>query len=398
MAIALVQSASTLAADAISVSVTLNGVTAGNTLVIVVACNSGAPTLESVADSVGNPVSTAVSLAAAVSHGSLGIYYVNTASAGTHQITVTWSAAEYTDIFVAEYSGVGVLDTASAVSFGASTTVSTSSITPSQSGDLIIFGLEQQSSGYTYSSYTNGFSQQGVANGPPSAAWAAMVQGSAAAISGGTTSNGTAGWAAAIAAFKAATPPPQLSLSPSTLPGGTVGVTYSETITASGGTAPYSFAVTTGTLPPGLSLSTAGVLSGMPTTVGSYSFTIEATGAGGYTGSQPYSGVTISVPNLTLSPATVALPDGTVGSAYSQQFIASGGISPYTYSVNPGALPPGLTLSSSGLLSGKPMQGDYFIFAITATDSAGHAGTQFYGVTIEPVSRYWNWQPTPNES
>ena len=70
---------------------------------------------------------------------------------------------------------------------------------------------------------------------------------------------------------------PLITLSPSTLPNGTVSTAYSQTITASGGTSPYSFAVTSGTLPTGLSLSSAGVLSGTPTTAGVSSFTVTAT-------------------------------------------------------------------------------------------------------------------------
>jgi hypothetical protein len=74
---------------------------------------------------------------------------------------------------------------------------------------------------------------------------------------------------------------PTITLSPSTLPNGTVGVAYSQTITGSGGTAPYTFAVTTGTLPAGLTLTAAGVLSGTPTTAVSSPVTIRGTDANG---------------------------------------------------------------------------------------------------------------------
>jgi hypothetical protein len=129
------------------------------------------------------------------------------------------------------------------------------------------------------------------------------------------------------------------------------------------------------------------LLGGTPTTTGFYNFTIEATDAGGYSGSQPFSGVAIAAPTLTVSPTTCALPAGSVGSAYSQQFIASGGISPYRYGLSSGALPPGLSLNVAGFLSGSPTQGDNFIFAVEAIDSYGHAGVQFYGITVNPVPR-----------
>jgi hypothetical protein len=67
-----------------------------------------------------------------------------------------------------------------------------------------------------------------------------------------------------------------------------VGVLYHQTISASNGAAPYSFAVTSGALPPGLTLSSAGSLSGASTTIGSFSFIVEATDANGSTGSQSY--------------------------------------------------------------------------------------------------------------
>ena len=79
-----------------------------------------------------------------------------------------------------------------------------------------------------------------------------------------------------------------ITLSPTSLPGGTVGVPYNQTISASNGAAPYHFAVTSGALPSGLTLSAAGLLSGTPTTVGSFSFSVTATDANGSTGSQSY--------------------------------------------------------------------------------------------------------------
>jgi hypothetical protein len=92
---------------------------------------------------------------------------------------------------------------------------------------------------------------------------------------------------------------PTIALSPTTLPGGTPGTPFSQTVTASGGSGSYSYAVTAGTQPPGLSLSGTGTLSGTPTTGGTYSFTVTATDGSLCAGSRVYS-VTIA------SPATVA--------------------------------------------------------------------------------------------
>jgi YD repeat-containing protein len=79
-----------------------------------------------------------------------------------------------------------------------------------------------------------------------------------------------------------------LALSPTSLLNGTVGAAYSQTITASGGTAPYTFSNTSGSLPAGLNLSSAGVLSGTPTTASSYSFSVTANDSASHSGSQSY--------------------------------------------------------------------------------------------------------------
>jgi hypothetical protein len=174
-----------------------------------------------------------------------------------------------------------------------------------------------------------------------------------------------------------------LTLSPATLPGGTIGTIYSKTITASGGTGTgYSFSVSSGSLPTGLNLSSTGSLSGTPTAAGSYSFWVKAVDSGSNAGSQPYS-MTIAHATLSVTPTT--LPNGTVGTIYTRTTIqASGGTGTgYTFAMGSGS-PPGLTLNSSGLLSGTPTTAGTFTFTVTATDSAGDTGTRSYTVTIAP--------------
>jgi len=153
---------------------------------------------------------------------------------------------------------------------------------------------------------------------------------------------------------------PPITLSPSSLPGGALATAYSQTITASGGLAPYTFAVTAGGLPPGLSLASGtGILSGTPAAIGSYSFTVTATDSSGASGtlgcdgSQPYS-IVIVCSALPISPSS--LPAATLGVGYNQTVVASGGNPPYTFAVTAGALPPGLGLNaSSGAISRPDM-------------------------------------------
>lgn len=92
---------------------------------------------------------------------------------------------------------------------------------------------------------------------------------------------------------------PVITLAPATLPNGTVGVAYSQTITGSGGTAPYTFTVTSGALPAGLTLTSTGVLSGTPTTSATSTFTIRGTDANGCFAERAFTiSITTAVPTL----------------------------------------------------------------------------------------------------
>ncbi|MBX7223363.1 MAG: choice-of-anchor D domain-containing protein [Blastocatellia bacterium] len=104
----------------------------------------------------------------------------------------------------------------------------------------------------------------------------------------GTTRNGTVTIAGQSFTVTQA-PCPQIAINQTSLPGGTVGAAYSQNITASGGTGPYTVTVTAGMLPPGLTLAADGTLSGSPTTTGNYSFTVKAAESGGCFGSRDFS-------------------------------------------------------------------------------------------------------------
>lgn len=176
-----------------------------------------------------------------------------------------------------------------------------------------------------------------------------------------------------------------VTISPASLPAATAGSAYSQTLTASGGTPGYTFVVSAGALPAGLTLNASGVLSGTPTASGSFNFTVTATDNGAPTsGSRAYT-LTVAGANVTL-PATT-LPAGTAGQAYSSAITpATGGIAPYSYALTAGALPAGITLnSSSGALSGTTTSVGGFSFTVTATDSttgSSSQGTQSYILTI----------------
>jgi hypothetical protein len=178
---------------------------------------------------------------------------------------------------------------------------------------------------------------------------------------------------------------PVITVNPPTLPAGVIGTPYNQTISATGGTAPYTFTITSGALPNGLTLNaTTGVISGTPTTAGQFSFTITATDANSCPGSRPYSIVIPVVPScpfITVNPAT--LPPAVIGTPYSQTISATGGTPPYTFTVSSGALPPGLTLNATtGVISGTPTTAGEFSFTITATDANGCPGSRAYIISI----------------
>src|SRR6202042_1601723 len=102
--------------------------------------------------------------------------------------------------------------------------------------------------------------------------------------------------------------------------------------------------------------------SGTFHTVGTYMFTLQVTDSTSATASQQFS-ISIAV-GLTISTASV-LPGGTAGAAYSQTLAATGGVPPYIWSVSAGAPPPGLSLSSAGVLSGTPSSGGSYAFTAT---------------------------------
>jgi hypothetical protein len=79
-----------------------------------------------------------------------------------------------------------------------------------------------------------------------------------------------------------------IALSPSALPGATLGQAYNQNVTASGGATPYTYAVTDGSLPTGLNMDTNGVISGTPAEIGTNTFSVTATDGNGCTGSQSY--------------------------------------------------------------------------------------------------------------
>jgi hypothetical protein len=178
---------------------------------------------------------------------------------------------------------------------------------------------------------------------------------------------------------------PALFSSP-TLPGGEVSAAYSDQLTVTGGTSPYTWSVSDGSLPDGITLDPAsGALSGTPTTAGSYSFTVAVTDSTGMTATQLVSLTIIPGPPVT-SPAP---PEGELYAYYDYFLTATGGTGDYSWSVSSGSLPSGLDLYPWGEIYGLPDTPGSYAFTIQVTDTAG-------GVASEPVTLVIADDPTLN--
>ena len=168
---------------------------------------------------------------------------------------------------------------------------------------------------------------------------------------------------------------PAVSVTTTSLPGGVIGTAYpGATLQAAGGVTPYTWAVTTGSLPAGLSLNTStGAISGTPsgTFVGPVNFTVTVTDNESPTKKTATANlsITISVNTLTVTTTTASLPTGVINNFYSATLQASGGVMPYTWSQTGGTLPAGLTLNSNGTISGTPTALGTASFTVQVKDS-----------------------------
>jgi Putative Ig domain len=167
--------------------------------------------------------------------------------------------------------------------------------------------------------------------------------------------------------------PPPFTVTVPAVTSGRVGLLYSAVATASGQLGNVVWSLAPGSLPPGVSVnSVSGVIAGTPSTFGTFSPIIQARDS--WSGSRVASAaMIISIAPSQLSITTRQLANGRYGSAYLATLRASGGTGQTTWRVTGGAPPPGLSVASSGVISGEPMAAGTFRFGVTATD-AGWTG------------------------
>ncbi len=166
-------------------------------------------------------------------------------------------------------------------------------------------------------------------------------------------------------------------------PSGQVGVAYTSALVGTGGTPPYSFSITTGSLPPGLALNTStGAITGIPTTPGTFSDTSRVLDSAGMS-STSNCGITIVPAGGGALSLTCPPNAGQVGVAYFASVVAAGGTAPYTFSITAGSLPPGLTLNTAtGVVSGTPTTAGPFNFTAKVVDATTASATSGCGPLI----------------
>ncbi|MCX8956762.1 autotransporter domain-containing protein [Erwinia psidii] len=196
-----------------------------------------------------------------------------------------------------------------------------------------------------------------------------------------TASNGNG--TSASARVSLTVTPVLLTLSPGSgaLPAATAGSSWSQTLTASGGSAPYTFSATA--LPDGITLNPAtGVLTGTPSAAGSYSFQVTASDSLGDSGTASYLLAVSAAPQtvLQLQPSGGSLAQGKIGQVYTQSLSVTGGTAPYRWQLS-GALPVGLSFTD-GQLSGTPVVTGTSAFSVLVTDATGRSLQVGYTLVI----------------
>jgi hypothetical protein len=182
-------------------------------------------------------------------------------------------------------------------------------------------------------------------------------------------------------------PTPKISLIVATLaaPNGQLGTAYSLQLQAVGGTAPYTWTLDSGSLPPGLGISPSGLITGTPTALGSFTFRVKAVDSGTVVESDTQD-LTIVVTNQpSFLVAQTSAPAATVGQPYNYIPTVTSGTGPFTWTFF-GNLPPGLSPNSNtGAITGTPTAAGTFNGYFVVKDSTGQMAVIGVSITIANV-------------
>ena len=183
----------------------------------------------------------------------------------------------------------------------------------------------------------------------------------------------------------------RLAIAPCPLPAAVTGTPYSATFSAAGGVAPLTWSIA-GSLPSGLALTPDGMISGTPSAAGPFLFRALVTDANGNQAGQACS---ISVTRAPLGVSGCPLPDASAGQPYSTSLMPSGGVEPYLWTYS-GSLPPGLSFSTSGYVSGTPSKPGVFPITVKLMDGTMQTGSQPCSLRVkDPVLQISTACPLP---
>lgn len=171
-----------------------------------------------------------------------------------------------------------------------------------------------------------------------------------------------------------------LGFNNTSLPPASAFIRYTANVQAAGGIPPYTYSAT-GT-PPGINVFPDGSVAGATAKTGTYSIAVTASDSGGVTATGTFSLVVSAAPALKVPGG--ALSSATIQTPSSQVLSATGGAPPYSWTLAGGALPDGMSLQTSGTLSGAPTRIGAFAFAAQATDTSGGSATGTFTITVNP--------------
>jgi hypothetical protein len=180
-----------------------------------------------------------------------------------------------------------------------------------------------------------------------------------------------------------------LAITNSALPAADVSISYTASLSAIGGLAPYHWNLISGLLPFGIQLQTSsGVIAGRTALSGSYPFSVQVTDASGHSASAAFS-LTVAVPPVAskLAITNSALPAADASTPYTASLSAVGGLAPYHWNLLSGILPSGIQLhSSSGIMSGMTAVPGSYPVSVQVSDASGHSATAALSLTVSPSS------------
>jgi len=303
------------------------------------------------------------------------------------QTTITATAASVASPGTTDTASLTLLPSAAKVTVAINPAGKNLDATQTQQFSATVTGTTNTSVAWSLSPSVGTISSSGLYTAPASVSAPQTI-----AVTATSAASSTATASAALTIY------PAVSITSGTTPNGTVSSPYSAALTVAGGLAPYTWGLSAGVLPAGISLSNSGVLAGSPTTSGSFNFTVNVTDANGMVASKALGLTVAPVSTGGLTVLTNSLAMGSIGQAYTASLKASGGTPPYKWTLSSGTLPSGVTFSqSTGQLSGTPTQSGPFTLTFGVQDSKTSTGSKTFtwNVFEQPQDQYGGFTSLP---